>query len=105
MRNIDEFPMADPGREKDARQLFDFSMSPEEYAAREGHGWYSFSFDDYRYSDPAVQTWIHRLGDILFQREGAPTMEELRAKYLTEEERRAIEQRLAHEAAHPEDGI
>ncbi len=62
MRNLDELPMADPGREKDARQLFDFTMSPDEYAAREGHGWYCFSFDDYRYSDQAVETWIQRLG-------------------------------------------
>jgi len=98
MRNIDDLPMADPGREKDARQLFDLAMSPEEYAAREGHGWYCFSFDDYRYSDPAMETWIQRLGDILFQREGAPTLEDLRAKYLTEEEREEIAQRRAREA-------
>ena|SRR5258707_9096156 len=105
MRNLDELPMADPGREKDARQLFDFTMSPDEYAAREGHGWYCFSFDDYRYSDQAVETWIQRLGDILFQREGAPTMEELRARYLTENERQEIAERQARQAAHPEDGL
>ncbi len=98
MRNIDDLPMADPGRERDAHQLLDLAMSPEEYAAREGHGWYCFSFDDYRYSDPAMETWIQRLGDILFQREGAPTLEDLRAKYLTEEEREEIAQRRAREA-------
>src|SRR5258708_35723884 len=103
MRNLDELPMADPGREKDARQLFDFTMSPDEYAAREGHGWYSFSFDDYRYSDPAVQTWIHRLGDILFERDGAPKLQDLRAKYLTEEERRGVERPQAGQGAHTDD--
>src|SRR5258708_12817184 len=102
MRNLDELPMADPGREKDARQLFDFTMSPDEYAAREGHGWYCFSFDDYRYSDQAIETWIQRLGDILFQREGAPTMEELRSRYPTETQRPAIPKLHTRSPTHPE---
>jgi len=68
MRNIDDLPLADPARERDARALFPLDISPEEYAAREGENWYCFSYDDYRYSDPELERWIHRLGDILFER-------------------------------------
>jgi len=71
MPNRDDLPPADPGRERDARELFPLNMSPEEYAAMYGHEWYCFSFDDYRYSDPELDRWIQRLGDILFKRDGA----------------------------------
>lgn len=97
MRDISDLPMADPGREKDARELFPLDMPPEEYAARNAHGWFSFSFDDYRYSDPAMERWIHRLGDILFGREGEPSLDELRARYLTDEERQVIARRQEEE--------
>ena len=85
------FPMADPERELAALGLFPVRQSPEEYAARNAHLWVSFSFDDYRYRDPVVNTWIHRLGDIFFGRNGAPSISELREKYLTLEERQHIE--------------
>ena len=73
-------------------------MTPEEYAARHAHQWLCFSFDDYRYTDPALQQWIHRLGDIFFQRESTPTIEELRARHLNDDERRKIEQEIAEMA-------
>ena len=95
----EDLPFADPGREADARRMFPFDISPDEYAARHAHEWYCFSFDDYRYADPAIDCWIQRLGDILFQREGAPSLDDLRAKYLGDEERQAIERRQAEEAA------
>lgn len=50
-----------------------------------------FSFDDYRYSDNELNAWVHRLGDILFQREGPPTLTELKKRYLTAEECASIE--------------
>src|SRR5256885_12460891 len=99
MRDLADLPIADPGREADARNLFPFEMAPEEYAARHAHEWYCFSFDDYRYADPAVDRWIQRLGDILFRREGAPPMAELRARHLTYAERPAVEGGEADEAA------
>ena len=84
--------MAEPGREAIARDLFPVdSMTPEEYAAREAHHWMSFSFDNYRYSDPRLDRWVQRLGDIFFRRPGAPAIDELRAELLTDEERRQIE--------------
>jgi len=97
MRDIHDFPLADPGRESDAVRMFPLHMSPEEYAARHAHDWFCFSFDDYRYRDAGLEQWIHRLGDILFFREGAPSLEELRARYLSEDERRAIEVRSCEE--------
>ncbi|HYM59457.1 MAG TPA: hypothetical protein VEZ11_01050, partial [Thermoanaerobaculia bacterium] len=80
----------------DARELFPIAMSPDEYAARHAHQWYCFSFDDYRYSDPGLDRWVQRLGDILFERDGAPSIDELRARYLSEDERRQIADERAH---------
>ena len=48
-------------------------------------------------TDPRLERWIHRLGDILFMREGAPSLGELRQRYLTEEEIRVIEERAKQE--------
>ena len=88
----DERPPASASREADARELFPLDqMSPDEYAARHAHQWDCFSFDDYRYSDPMLDAWIQRLGDILFRRPGAPSLDDLRLRYLTREERGAIE--------------
>lgn len=87
MSDRSELPFANPGREQLARELFPYrEQTPEEYAARQAHQWMSFSFDDYRYSDPELEAWIARLGDILFKRPGAPSLEALRAKFLTSEE-------------------
>jgi hypothetical protein len=97
MRNVDDLPMADAGLESSARELFPLDLSPEEYAARYADGWLCFSFDDRRYSDAQLERWIHRLGDILFSRDGAPSLLELRQRYLTEEERNAIAKREQEE--------
>jgi len=97
MRDISHLPMAPAEREIDALELFPFDMSPDEYAARHAHKWYCFSYDDYRYSDGYVERWIQRLGDILFRREGAPSLDELRARYLTDEERLKIEEQEREE--------
>ena len=39
-------------------------MSPEEFAAREGHKIACFSFGNYRYLDTEFNEWIHLLDDI-----------------------------------------
>lgn len=94
-------PPASPGREDDVRRLFPVGlMSPEEFAAREAHLILLFPFDDYRYRDPEVDRWIARLGDILFCRMGAPTLEELRCTYLTHAERASIAEQEAEMAEH-----
>ena len=86
-------PHAPQLREEAARDLFPVELSPEEYAARHAHEWACFSFDDYQYSDPRLDAWIQRLGEILFQRTGAPAIAELRARFLTSSEIAEIERR------------
>jgi hypothetical protein len=89
-----ELPLADSSREKMAIEAFSLNISPDEYAAREGHRWECFSFDEYRYTDGALTEWIQRLGDIFFRRNGAPSVEELRARLLTPQEAKAIEDEI-----------
>ena len=92
MTEVDQaLGMADPERERTAMELFPVTQSPEEYAAGNAHLWVSFSFDDYRYRDPVLNTWIQRRGDILFGRNEASSISELREKCLTLEERQHLE--------------
>lgn len=91
-REFDQLPLADAGREAHALELFRLDMSPDEYAARFGHEFAMFSFDDHRYSRPALTLWIQRLADIFFKRHGAPSLRELREKFLTPSEIEAAEQ-------------
>jgi hypothetical protein len=86
-----ERPLASPTSVSMAQKIFAEGLSPEEYAARNAQYWLCFSLDDYRYEAPALDAWIARLGDILFGRNGAPTVKELREKYLTPEERAQAE--------------
>jgi hypothetical protein len=97
--NYDNRPLADLGREMQAKELFYKDIAPELYAAREGHRWGCFSFDEYRYRDPVLDRWIRRLGDIFFQRNGAPNIEALRRQYLSKEEIAVIEEEEASSEA------
>jgi hypothetical protein len=86
--HLENLPAADSTREADARELFPYKeLSPEEYAAREGHRWLCFSFGEYRYSDPDLNDWIHTLDDILFT-PGA--LDRVREQLLTADERDQI---------------
>ncbi len=65
--HIAEYPPAPTERVAEAEKVFPYrSMSPEEYAAREGHNWVCFSFDDFIYPSPELNEWVHSLGDIFF---------------------------------------
>jgi hypothetical protein len=69
-----------------ARQFLspvDLQMSPEEYAARHAHLWGCFSLHQYRYADPVLGAWVHRLGEILSSEE---EIECCRRRFLTAEE-------------------
>jgi hypothetical protein len=90
----DQRPQADPHHEEMAAELFGLGFSAEEYAAHFADGWYCFGLGRFRYADPAVDAWILRLQGILSGWNGAPTLEELRQKYCSAEERRQIAQRL-----------
>ena len=86
-----ERPPADQGRTEIAMEHFALGLSADEYAARHAHEWLSFSLDDVRYDNAKLDAWIQRLGDILFGRNNAPTLDELRNQYLSPDERTAIE--------------
>ena len=92
-----ELPLATPSLEERVRQMVEDGLSPEEYAARWAHSIGTFSLDGYRYRDPNLESWIHALGAILFQKPGAPTIEDLRQRFLTSEEREAIRKRSREE--------
>jgi hypothetical protein len=89
--SFEDLPLADAGRERDALDLFPLEMSPEEFAARHGHEFVLFSYDEVRYAHPGLTEWVQRLGDIFFGRNDAPSVRELRKKYLTPEEIEAAE--------------
>lgn len=91
-----DLPMAPPDCEELVSAMRAEGFSAEEYAARFAHTIYCFSLGDYRYRDSASDAWIRKLAAILFRQEGAPSLEDLRAKYLTPEERARIE-RFQHE--------
>ena len=90
--SFNHLPLADAGREAYALDLFRLDLSPEEYAARFGHQFATFSFDNFRYSRPGLTEWVQRLGDIFFKRDGAPTLRELRERFLSPSELEAAEQ-------------
>jgi hypothetical protein len=90
----DRLPLASAEREAATARMFDTSVSPEEYAARNAHLWTCFSFDEFEYRDTNLNAWVLRLGDILFHRNGAPTVEQCRQRYLSDAERLEIEENL-----------
>ena len=47
-----------------------------------------------RFADLTTDAWIQRLDEIFFALNGAPSVEECRARYLTAEERAKIEKEI-----------
>jgi hypothetical protein len=83
-------PFADERMEAYARRMMVDGITPEEFAARYAHTIPTFSMDNFSYREPEVEAWIHQLGAILWNKPGAPKLADLRARYLTDEERRKI---------------
>ncbi len=65
-------------------------MSADEYAARWGGGILASGFDEWRYGEPALDTWVHRLHEILRTPGGIRACQE---RLLTREEIVAIRAR------------
>ena len=62
----DARPPADPEREALARRVFPYrSMTPAAYVAGHGDDMVAFTYDDARYSDPELDTWILEVGRLL----------------------------------------
>ena len=86
---IDTYPPAPHGRITEAEKIFPYkTTTPEIYAAKEGHRWLCFSFDNYIYPNVELNEWLHSLGDILF----GGKLEEMQKKYLTPRELEQIKQ-------------
>ena len=87
---LDQYLPAPASRVEDAEKIFPYKeISAEEYAAREGHRWASFSFGEYIYPDEKLNEWIHTLDDIFFT---PGCLDKVRRKYLTEEEIEVIKE-------------
>ncbi|BBC26535.1 hypothetical protein ABRG53_4278 [Pseudanabaena sp. ABRG5-3] len=86
-----DMPLATVTMEHVAQEIMSCGISPDEYAARWAHNVYCFSLDQYRYRDVVLQSWIHSLDAILSQKNGAPNLSDLRAKFLTPEEIQEIQ--------------
>jgi len=85
-----DLPLAEPSMEAYARRMMIDGVTADEFAARYAHTIVDFSMDNFSYREPEVEAWVHRLGAILWGRPGMPRLADLRAKYLTDEERRKI---------------
>lgn len=59
-------PPADAAREERARTAFPWqTQTPAEYASAHGGAMVGYTYDAYRYADPALELWLHELGRLL----------------------------------------
>lgn len=94
----DERPLADPSRVEVAMRLFPYrELSAEQWAARYAHTVACSSFDQYRYPDPALGSWIEDLHQLL---RSAAEVERCRRAYLTPAEYAAVQADIAASLEH-----
>jgi len=74
-------PAATDEMENHVREVFSLGTHPEEFAARDGAGWMEFTFHEYRFQDPELDSWIHAVGKIITDPQ---LLEEIQRKYLNE---------------------
>ncbi|ALP54243.1 hypothetical protein Tel_14440 [Candidatus Tenderia electrophaga] len=80
-------PPASAEMENNVREVFPIGTDPEEFAAKDGVGWLEFTFHEYRFSDPELDSWMHTVGKIITD---PKALEEVQRKHLSEEEFRAV---------------
>jgi hypothetical protein len=91
---LNEYPPAPPGMVAAAEEMFPYqTITPEVYAAKEGHRWLCFSFDNYIYPNAVLNEWLHSLGDILF----GGKLAEMQKKFLTPQELEQVMQESSKE--------
>lgn len=62
-------PRADAEREQRAAAFFPWqTQTAAEYAAQYGAAMTGYTYDAYRYSDPALEGWLRELGELLRRR-------------------------------------
>lgn len=87
----DERPLADSEYEKFALSIFRLELSAEEFAAREGHNFALFNFDNYRYRTPGMTQWVDNLAAYFFAPDLPGRLRAAREKYLSPTEIAEIE--------------
>ncbi len=92
-------PLAHESEEQHVCKLMSEGLTPEEYAAKHGRQILFYSFGYYSFRDQAVETWAHRLGQLLFKPE---LIDEYEEQFLAgeelEEARRHRERRVRRSA-------
>jgi hypothetical protein len=92
MTGFESLPLADPGREESAKQLFPYKdTTPEEYVARFSHTIGCSSFGLYRYRDRELEAWVHQAHRLLAD---AREVERCRKAHLTPDELQRVRQDL-----------
>jgi hypothetical protein len=91
MTDGDERRLAPTGYEQYALGIFRFDLSAEEFAARFGHEFVTFSFDRFRYSTPGMTEWVDRLAAFFFAPDLQGRLRAAREKYLTAKELAEVE--------------
>jgi hypothetical protein len=83
----EHLPLAGEEMEKHVSEVFPIKTDPEEFAAKDGVGWLEFTFHEYRFRDPELDSWIHAVGKIITDPQ---TLEAVQRKYLSDAEFTAI---------------
>lgn len=74
-------PAASDDMENHVREIFPTHTIPEEFAAKDGAGWMEFTFHEYRFKDPELDSWIHAVGKIITDPQA---LQEVQRKYLSD---------------------
>lgn len=82
-----QLPPATEKMEQQVRAVFPIDIAPEEFAARDGAGWMNFTFHEYRFSDPVLDSWIDAVGKII---NDPKALETLQRQYLNPAEFREM---------------
>ena len=83
---------AEEAEEWDLKLFRNLELSPEEFAARHGHEFAMFNFHTRTYKTPGMNEWIRQLAELFFAPDLPARLKKLRAKYLTADEIRGVEE-------------
>jgi len=82
-------PLATAEMEAHVKEVFPIDITPEQFAAEDGAGWMEFTFHQYRFQDPELDSWIHAVGKIIADPQ---SLEEAQRQYLSPDEFTAASQ-------------
>jgi hypothetical protein len=86
--DLEQRSTADARHTEHVREWMDEGLSPEEWVARNSDYLLADDSDRFRYADPALDDWVHRVFAIL---QSLPLREMAKERHLTPEERARIE--------------